>query len=320
MSGICAIVNPAAGRGRGERRLETVRAALARHHGATIRITTHRGDEKRQVDEALASGAATLMLVGGDGTWNRCASAVIECGAADRVRLAFVAAGSGNDFAKNIGAPAHDPAAMAALAADQSAERRVDVGVVEAAGESHWFLNVAGFGFDAVVLGDLAARGGAGGAPAYVLAALRRLFGYPGFAYTEGGPRGSSHLAMLLAFSNGTNLGGAFRIAPAARIDDGLLDQVLVGDVVGPARLPLFVRALRGLHVNHSKVRVTRRARFELTFTVPPQCDLDGELVQIASRDVVVRAAPGAIRAVAPPPAVNARPPHGQPGAIAMGF
>lgn len=299
MQHTAVIVNPAAGRGRGASLLDAVRSTFVRQGPVDVRVTTHAGDEARQVHEAIAAGATTLAIVGGDGTWSLCASAVLDAGAADAIRLAFIAAGTGNDFAKNLDAPARDVAAMAALATDPSAERRVDAGVVESGGASRWFLNVAGFGFDAVVLEDLAGRGGRGGTAGYIAAALRRLLGYPGFAFTEGGSHGKSHLAMMLVFSNGANFGGAFRIAPAARVDDGLIDQVLIGDVQGLARIPLFVRALRGAHVNHPKVRATRRSRFDLTFTAAPSCDLDGELVRLAARDVVVRVAPGALRVVA---------------------
>jgi diacylglycerol kinase (ATP) len=292
---IAVIANPEAGRGRARRLIGPLRRAFA-GPGVSVQLTTEPGHEATLARAAIAAGAHTIVVAGGDGTWNRCASAVLDAGAADQVRLAFVSAGTGNDFAKNLGAPANDVAAMAALVADRRAERRVDVGVVESGGDRLWFLNVAGFGFDAAVLEDLSGRGGRAGAASYVGAALRRLLAYPGFAFTEGGSQGRSHLAMMLVFSNGANFGGAFRIAPAARVDDGLLDQVMIGDVQGLARLPLFVRALRGAHVNHPRVRGVRRARFDITFSAPPACDLDGELVRLASRDVAVRAVPGALR------------------------
>ncbi len=293
------IVNPAAGRGRGARLLPELRDAFARHGVSDIRVTGQSGDEARLVRAALADGATTIVIAGGDGTWGRCAGAVLDAGAGDAVRLAFITAGTGNDFAKNLGAPTHDVAAMAALTADPAIERRVDAGAVESGGTTHWFLNVAGFGFDAVVLADTSRGGRLGGSAVYVAAALRRLFGYPGFAFTEGGPEGTTRMAMMLVFSNGTNFGGAFRIAPSARVDDGLIDQVHIGNVTGLARLPLFVSALRGAHVSHPKVRAARRARFVLTFTGAPSCDLDGELVQLARREVVIRAVPGALRVVA---------------------
>jgi diacylglycerol kinase family enzyme len=107
-------------------------------------------------------------------------------------------------------------------------------------------------------------------------------------------------MAMMLVLSNGAHFGGAFRIAPRARVDDGLLDFVEIGDVRGLARLPLFLRAMRGTHVDHPRVRIRRGVEFELSFVAPPACDLDGELVRLPSRDVVIRSAPGALRIVAP--------------------
>ena len=294
------IVNPASGRGRGAKLLPSVRAAFASHGVTDIRLTERSGDEERVVREALDAGAMTIAIVGGDGTWGRCAGAVLAAGAADRVRLAFLASGTGNDFAKNLGTPMRDFPTMAALCADPSCERRVDAGAVESDGQTHWFLNVAGFGFDAVVLEHTATGGLLGGQAVYMAAALRHLFSYPGFAYTEGSTHGESRLAMMVIFSNGTTFGGAFRIAPAARIDDGLIDQVAIGDIRGLARIRLFVHALRGSHTALPSVRTARRNEYMLTFAGAPKCDLDGELIQLAHRDVVIRSAPGALRVVSP--------------------
>lgn len=300
MPGTVVVLNPAAGRGRGARLLPSVREAFGAVGVTDIRLTERSGDEPRVVAAALADGADTIAIVGGDGTWGRCAGGVLDAGAGDRVRLAFLTAGTGNDFAKNLGAPTADFAAMARLAADPGSERRVDAGVIECGGKTHWFLNVAGFGFDAVVLEDTSKGGKLGGSAVYIAAALRRLIGYPGFAFTEGGTDGQTRFAMMLVFSNGTNFGGGFRIAPRAKVDDGMFDLIEIGDVRGLWRIPLFVSALRGAHLAHPKVRARRGARCMLSFSGAPACDLDGELTQLASRDVVVRMAPGALRVVAP--------------------
>lgn len=293
------ILNPASGRGRGAKLLPAIRAAFAVHGVTAVRLTERPGDEACAVRDALDAGATTIAIVGGDGTWGRCAAAVLAAGAGDRARLAFLAGGTGNDFAKNLSAPTRDFGAMAALCTDPSAERRVDAGAVESGGATHYFLNVAGFGFDAVVLEDTSRGGRLGGNAVYIMAALRRLLGYPGFAYTLGGSDGDGRVAMMLVFSNGTNFGGAFRIAPKARIDDGLLDSIEIGDVQGLARIPLFVSAVRGAHVMHPKVRATRHAEFRLTFTSAPACDIDGDLVQLADRNVLVRSVEAALRVVA---------------------
>lgn len=298
MSKTVIIVNPASGRGRGKRVLSSVAEAF-RSQDARVQTTAHRGHESALVGEALAEGAENLVIVGGDGTWGRCASAVLDANANDRVRLAFLSAGTGNDFAKNLGAPDRDPAAMAKLVADPACTKHVDVGAVECGGTTHWFLNVVGFGFDVVVLEDLAGRGGRGGTAGYVIAALKRLFGYDGIAYTIGGSNGETTLGMMLVISNGSWFGGAFHVAPAARITDGVLNMVQFGDTVGLKRIPLFLGALRGSHLFHPKVRERRGHHFELSFITAPKCDLDGELVQLAARDVTVRCAPKALRVVA---------------------
>ena len=299
-SATTVIVNPASGRGRGARLLPSVRAAFASHGVTDVRLTERAADEDRVMRGALDAGATTIAIVGGDGTWGRCAGAVLAAGAADHVRLAFLSAGTGNDFAKNLGAPTRDFPAMAALCANPLCERRVDAGAVESGGTTHWFVNVAGFGFDVAVLEDTMKGGVLGGPAVYLAAALRHLFDYPGFAYTEGGTHGESRLAMMVIFSNGATLGGAFRIAPSARIDDGLIDQLAVGDIGALARVRLFVHAIRGSHTELPDVRTARRKEYTLTFTGAPKCDLDGELVQLAHRDVMIRSAPGALRVVAP--------------------
>ncbi|MBM4194386.1 MAG: diacylglycerol kinase family lipid kinase [Gemmatimonadetes bacterium] len=300
MARVTVIANPASGRGRGGQALAAVRSEFAARGFTDVRVTERQGDEATLVRAALADGAGTIAILGGDGTWGRCASAVLDADAGSRVRLAFLSAGTGNDFAKNLGAPTFNPAAMAALVADESRERPVDAGCIDSGGHRHWFLNVAGFGFDAEVLEDTLRGGKLGGSAVYVTAALKRLFSYPGFAFTEGGTQGESRFAMMLVISNGTTFGGAFRIAPEARVDDGMLDCIHIGNVTGLWRLPLFLRALRGAHIHHRLVRARRRANYLFTFSSPPRCDLDGELVQFAHRDVAVRVVPKAIRAVAP--------------------
>jgi diacylglycerol kinase (ATP) len=61
--------------------------------------------------------SATIVVAGGDGTWSKAAVALARAGSP--ARMAFVAAGTGNDFAKNLRAPARDIEAMAAARGDR---------------------------------------------------------------------------------------------------------------------------------------------------------------------------------------------------------
>lgn len=285
------IVNPASGRGAGARLLPRLTALFAAHGITDIRTTASAGDEARVVQESVRDGAQTIAVAGGDGTWGKCAVALARLGAP--ARMAFLANGTGNDFAKNLPAPATDHAAMAALIARGERELVVDLGSVD----EQWFLNVAGFGFDIAVLIDTQRKTWLRGNAVYIAAALKHLFRYPGFdvqvdVLGDDAPR----RRMMLIVSNGLNFGGAFRIAPAARVDDGLLDFIDIGDVHRLARVPLFVNALRGAHLAHPKVAAVRAGHATLKFAAPPSFELDGELHHAAACTVIVRVVPRALR------------------------
>ncbi len=291
----CLIANPAAGRGRGARLLPEVAAAFARHGITDVRLTVAPGDEARQVRDALDAGCDTIAVLGGDGTWSKSAAALVRAGGA--ARLAFVAAGTGNDFVKNLPEPSRDAEAMARLVAGnggEPAEWRIDMAAVN--GEP--FLNVAGFAFDVAVLARVERTRWLGGTAVYAYAALRELLFYAGLdAALDGGPR-ERHL--LLAFANGAHFGGAFHVAPGARIDDGQLDAVVVPDVGRLARPGLLARAARGTHIRHPRVRGARAAAFTLAFDEPPLYEADGELRRASSREVRVESRPRALRVLVP--------------------
>ena len=121
------IFNPASGRGRGAQRLDTYRALLERHlPGFALGVTKGPGDEYDLADRAMDEGHDLIVAVGGDGTWSHVADRVV---AREGVALGVLPAGTGNDFARNLGLSFSNPeAAVRALAG--GAERSVDIGVV----------------------------------------------------------------------------------------------------------------------------------------------------------------------------------------------
>jgi diacylglycerol kinase (ATP) len=292
--------NPASGRGRGARAIGRIGAAFAAHGVTDLRATTAAGDEARLVHEAIADGVQTIVVAGGDGTWGKCAVALAKAGSP--ARMAFVAAGTGNDFAKNLRAPARDPEAMARLVASGGVERRVDLGRVDDA----WFANVAGFGFDVAVLRASARVPLLRGPAVYVVAALGELFAYPGMeARIAGIPamdQTRSARRLMFVIANGKEFGGTFRIAPGATVDDGRLDAVLCEGATRRSRVPLLLRAIRGTHIGHPNVRHHAGASFTLTCDGPVWCELDGELHRTATGTVGIHCLPGVLRVLDAPP------------------
>ncbi len=292
---VCVIVNPASGRGRGARALPAVREAFAAAGVTEVRLTEQREGERAVARRAIDDGFTTLVAVGGDGTWGNVANAILASGA--DVRLALIAAGTGNDFAKTVGAPASDFAATARLAVD-GPDMRVDVGKIE----DQFFLNIAGFGFDIAVLEDIPKIPFLRGDAVYIVSALRQIVGYGGveIGVATGARDRGTQRHLMLVIANAKNFGGAFKIAPQASLSDGKLDAIAIYDVPALKRLGLFAAAVKGTHVTMPGVGVEQAANFSLTFSAPPAYETDGEYRRAKSSSIEVSCVPGALRVVVP--------------------
>jgi diacylglycerol kinase (ATP) len=292
---VTVIVNPASGRGRGSRLLPDIRRTFAAVGVTDVRLTERPGDEKRLAALALQDGATTIVACGGDGTWSNAANAILEAGST--CRLALLAAGTGNDFAKTVGAPARDLAATARLAVE-GPDMLVDVGRIE----NRYFLNVTGFGFDIAVLDDLENIPMLTGDLLYLGAALRQLFRFRGLTIdiaTAAVARGArAHLMLIIA--NGKNFGGMFKIAPDARIDDGMLDAISILDASPLTRISMLAAAPSGKHVRNALVRSEQAASFTLTFAAPPAYETDGEYNRASSSTIEIACVPRALRVATP--------------------
>jgi len=290
------IVNPAAGRGRGGSMLPAIRDAFGRYGVTGVDVTGAAGEERTLAMRALTEGATTLVAVGGDGTWSNVANAILDAGA--DCRLALLAAGTGNDFAKTLGAPVADPAATAKLAVEDG-DLRVDVGRIE----GRHFLNIAGFGIDIAVLEDCEKnpwlkRGGG-----YLVSALRQLLAFPGLEIEVSSPRAHRARArhMMLIVANAKHFGGSFHIAPRAELADGLLDAIAILDAPPLSRIGLFVATTKGTHIEDARVVTEQAERFTLRFLAPPAYETDGEYRVAASAEIEIICVPRALRMVVGP-------------------
>jgi len=191
--------------------------------------------------------------------------------------LALLAGGTGNDLARNVGAPADDIEATLDLAF-AGPDRRIDVGYVN----DTPFLNSCGVGFDVAVVQALPRGGSSLGAGAYVLTAARKLWRYQGIASD-----GQRYLVIVIG--NGARFGGGMLLAPGAVNDDGLLDLVAVRDVGPLARMRTLLAAKYGKHIGLPGVEHRRAESFELPFDAPPLFEADGELVQSESSSLRIR-------------------------------
>ncbi len=141
----CFIFNPHSGRQRRNARLlPLLRDFIASQRlEAELRTTEGPGHATILAREAVAAGCGRVVAVGGDGTMNEVAQALVRTPAA----LALVPCGSGNGLARHLGLPTCPCRALALLARGDAGVAIVDTGT--AAGLP--FFNAMGLGLDAEV-------------------------------------------------------------------------------------------------------------------------------------------------------------------------
>lgn len=219
---ICAIINPRAGSV--AHRVDAVCDEM-RESGCEVLTTQARGDAQAIARAAVEQGAERIIAVGGDGT----ISEVINGIGPDfeRVTLAIVPGGTGNDLARCLDLPSLDEGLLERAVRGEG--RAVDVVRVREP-EAHYFLNVASCGFGGDVADSVTTEAKERwGASAYWMAAASRIVELERHAVHL---KIDDHEIDLHIFgvqiANGRFVGGGFPIAPLALLDDGLLDLIII--------------------------------------------------------------------------------------------
>ena len=270
--------------------IAVARQRAAGHH-IEVRVTSEKGDARRFVTEA---GEVDLLIAaGGDGTLNEVLHGLMALSVVARPVLGIVPLGTANDFATGCGIP-HDTAEALALCV-QGRATPIDVGKAN----EHWFLNAASVGFGAEITATTPPE-------------LKRLLGPA--AYTVMGAilamnlhhyhgrlilpdreiAGSGPVAIV---GNGRQAGGSMQVAPRARIDDGLLDVLIVRHIP-PMALLIAARELQELSPDGEYISYWQTPWAEIYPEETMPVNLDGEPVRFSS--VRYEAVPKAIRLIVP--------------------
>jgi diacylglycerol kinase (ATP) len=276
------IVNPKSGPDRAPVLLPLVNERLRTIvRDLDITMTTGAGDAERAAARALEERCDALYVAGGDGTLN----AVLRTLVRDDVvspPVGVIPFGTGNDFVKALGL-GEEPAA----AVDHLLERRivdVDIGMLN----DRPFANTSAGGFIADVSATLTeGLKDATGKLAYIIGGARALFGTEPFSARlslagarESGPAAEAIDVQMFAVCNSGFIGGGYVLAPDARIDDGLVDVLVVPRMSMLEFVAVLQRMAAGADPAHPGVRRFRAAAFDLDFDRRVRVNTDGELFE----------------------------------------
>ena len=280
-------------------------AKAAAQHGwedpSWIETTAEETGEK-QGREAVRTGSDVVASLGGDGTVRAVASALVGTD----VALGLLPGGTGNLLARNLDLPV-DSLEKAVDALLCGTDRRSDVGLVRVSDRpieprrSHGthdggsqvdddeevFLVMAGLGLDGQVMAGTNEKVKAVvGWVAYVFSGLRQVFsrGFRVEVRSNGdegivekaGDTVNRHARTVVIGNCGT-LQGGLELMPDAKVDDGVLDAVVIAPKGGLGWLSVISDLVTRHRAGHRRLDRLRGREFTVTAGRPVEAEIDGD-------------------------------------------
>ena len=233
------IVNPNAGHGKGSKDWKKIESMLsfydliyqvhfteARHHAIQLTIN------------GIEQGFRKIIVVGGDGTMNEAVNGCFMqtvCPTTD-ITLSIITVGTGNDWGRLFGIPFDYEEAIKII--KNGSIHLQDAGIVEylhgAKKEHRYFINIAGLGFDAVVVNrtNIQKEKGRSGKTLYLWNLLRSLLTYR-HTQVEVVIDGTliRNKVFTISLGIGKYSGGGMMQTPNAITDDGLFDITIINKI-----------------------------------------------------------------------------------------
>ncbi len=234
-----------------------------------IKTTEHAGHASEIASEAKDKGIDIVVAVGGDGTVNEVARAIVHSGTA----LGILPCGSGNGLARHLMLPMNLKKSIEII--NQCEIHDLDYGVIN----GYPFFCTCGMGFDAFVSMKFA-ESGKRGPISYVENVLREGLKYKPETYTLEDETGTKqYKAFLISCANASQYGNNAYIAPQASMRDGLMDVIIMEpfDVIEAPQVSfdMFNKTLD----KHSKIKTFRCKKLHISRTSPGVIHYDGDPV-----------------------------------------
>lgn len=286
-----AIINPISGTGSKKSIPELLGQAYSSTDGELfLTYTKAAGHAEELARRAAEEGFEEVIAVGGDGTVNEVARALLGTNTA----LGIVPKGSGNGLARSLGIAMNSEEAIRQL----STGRRICIDSCTMDGRP--FFCTCGMGFDAAV-SHAFAEASSRGPVTYFRTMIEEYRGFQAENYhiTLDGERSFDTEAFVLVAANATQYGNNAYIAPEADLADGFLDLALIRPFPGVEAAFVLGDLMLG-RLPNNKYYHTERAR-ELIIERPSSgvIHLDGEPCHAGER-VEVRLIPQSLHVIIP--------------------
>ena len=252
-----------------------------------IAVTQYAGHASEIAAKAKDDGVDVVVAIGGDGTVNEVARAIVHSSTA----LGIIPCGSGNGLARHLLLPLNVRKAIDVI--NRSEVRQLDYGIIN----DYPFFCTCGMGFDAFVSMKFA-EAGKRGPITYVENVLREGLKYKPETYTIEDDNGTlQYKAFLISCANASQYGNNAYIAPQASMSDGLMDVIIMEpfDVFEAPQISIemFSKTLD----KNSKIKTFRTRHLHIHRDKPGVIHYDGDPVMTGA-DIDIELKPKGINII----------------------
>jgi diacylglycerol kinase (ATP) len=293
-----AIVNPAAGGGRGRKLLGPALERL-KAGGIEVQVVETRasGDATEIARAAYRRGVRNFIAVGGDGTSYEIVNGLYpQALGGERPTLGFLPLGTGNSFLRDF---SHQGVGYGIESLLAHKHRPCDVIRLRHREGVLYYINLLSMGFSADVATLRARRFSAWGEVGYqtsIFLTLARFNRRPFPVRVDGEDPFDNRPCLFLTFNNSKYTGGTMMIAPHAEIDDGLVEYVRWGPIGRVGLIRNLPGLYDGTHIKHPLAERKAARRIEFNLDAPVDVMVDGEVLTLHCEELDVL--PGALEVV----------------------
>jgi YegS/Rv2252/BmrU family lipid kinase len=254
-----------------------------------IEYTEEPGHATEICHREVENGANVIVAVGGDGSVNEIAKGLVGT----ETCLAIIPAGSGNGLAHHLKIPLNHRRAIEVI--NKSKKIKIDTGKVN----KKLFVSIAGIGFDALVAKEFAGSKWRGFLT-YMRIVAEKFPNYKPKKYEiEIDGEKMTKRALFISFANSDQFGYMTPIAPDARVDDGLLDVIIMEKFL-LIDIPILANLLFWRKIDKSKyVEIHKGKEIKVRSKKKRWVNIDGEAYKL-SKELNVSVLPQSLNIIVP--------------------
>jgi diacylglycerol kinase (ATP) len=276
------IINPISGNGIVKKKKQSILNALNNlNYSHKVNFTQHSKHEIDLVKEGIKQGFRKFISIGGDGTLHHVVNGVMIHGNVflSEIKVGVIPVGTGNDWAKNYAIPNKISECIKILNYENTTEQ--DIGKLTHDNSTFYFNNLAGLGFDGLVVKNVLGFSKFGKL-AYLLASLKSLISFkkPTIIYSWDNKTVTTK-SYIVATGICTYCGGGMRLTQNPNPDDGLFDVTVVKDISKLEFIWNIRKMFNGKLHQHPQVETFKTNHLAVTAKgrIAPLIQVDGELI-----------------------------------------